>query len=75
VDIADLEHRSKIKKYAKHGPINVLIFSMGEGHDFTALCPDLSGGKDPDDAFSVVPYEKGFAMFRCIEEAVGGENM
>jgi hypothetical protein len=26
------------------------------------LCqvPDLSGGEDPDDAFSRVPYEKGF---------------
>lgn len=28
-------------------------------------------GVDPDEAFSVVPYEKGYLLLRAIEEAVG----
>ena len=28
-------------------------------------------GIDPDEAFSVVPYEKGYLLFRALEEAVG----
>lgn len=28
-------------------------------------------GVDPDDAFSSVPYEKGYLLLRCIERAVG----
>lgn len=33
---------------------------IGESHPFTCLVPDMSGGIDPDDVFSRVPYEKGF---------------
>lgn len=36
----------------------------------TALRVDLEG-RDPDQVFSNVPYEKGFAFLRCIEDAVG----
>lgn len=32
--------------------------------------PDLSGGEDPDDAFSRVPYEKGFYFLYYLQ--VGG---
>lgn len=35
------------------------VGNFGAAHPFTALVPDLSGGADPDDAFSRVPYEKG----------------
>lgn len=38
---------------------------------YTKLVPDLKG-VDPDDAFSVVPYEKGFALLYYIETLVGG---
>ena len=38
--------------------------AAGEQHPFTRLVPDLSGGIDPDDAFSRVPYEKVLA---CAE--------
>ena len=38
----------------------------------TALVPSLAGGVDPDDAFSSVPYEKGFAFFYHVETLVGG---
>jgi hypothetical protein len=29
--------------------------------------PDLSGGEDPDDAFSRVPYEKGFYFLYYLQ--------
>jgi aminopeptidase N len=38
---------------------------------FTLLVPDMSGGIDPDDTFSRVPYEKGFLLFDSIRRAVG----
>lgn len=37
------------------------INSYGEDHEFTKLIPDLKG-HDPDDAFSSIPYEKGFTF-------------
>lgn len=37
----------------------------------TALIPDLSG-VDPDDAFSSVPYEKGFNLLFYLETLLGG---
>ena len=44
---------------------------MGPTNPFTALSPKLAG-KDPDDAFSVVPYEKGSTFLWYLEELVGG---
>ena len=43
---------------------------IGITHHFTCLCPDLHGGKDPDDAFSTVPYYKGCAFFWFLQEEV-----
>jgi len=40
---------------------------------FTKLVPDL-GDDDPDDAFSSVPYEKGFNLIYSLEKLVGREN-
>lgn len=34
--------------------------------------PDLSGDVDPDDAFSSVPYEKGFFFLYYLQSVVGG---
>ena len=44
-----------------------------QGHDnpLTALVVDLDG-VDPDDAFSVVPYEKGCTFLWYLEDTVGG---
>jgi leukotriene-A4 hydrolase len=47
---------------------------FGADHNFTRLVPDLSGGLDPDDAFSTVPYIKGMALFTLLECLVGGES-
>eukprot|EP00741_Cyanophora_paradoxa_P011230 tig00020554_g10850.t1 len=39
-------------------------------HGFTKLVPDLTG-VDPDDAFSSVPYEKGFLLLHAVRSLVG----
>ncbi|CAI7586633.1 unnamed protein product [Penicillium manginii] len=43
---------------------------FGHDHEFTKLITDLKG-KDPDDAFSSVPYEKGFNFLFHLENLVG----
>ncbi|KAK9817160.1 hypothetical protein WJX72_010543 [[Myrmecia] bisecta] len=48
------------------------VESLGQDHPFTALVPDLSGGIDPDEAFSKVPYEKGAYLMHYLQELVGG---
>jgi len=56
------------------GRIKSLVESVnhfGKDHNFTRLVPDLGGGLDPDDAFSVVPYIKGMALFCQLESVVG----
>ncbi len=49
------------------------IAQFGEDHNFTKLIPDLKG-KDPDDAFSSVPYEKGFVFLYHFEKLLGIEK-
>jgi len=46
---------------------------FGKDHNFTRLIPDLSGGGDPDDAFSTIPYIKGMSLFCLLESLVGGD--
>lgn len=46
------------------------VRNFGESHEFTKLVVDLKG-KDPDDAFSSVPYEKGFVFLYYLEKLVG----
>ena len=49
------------------------IKEFGDDHEFTKLIPDLKG-KDPDDAFSTVPYEKGFTFLYYLEKQIGKEK-
>ncbi|KAI9723413.1 MAG: hypothetical protein M1812_001297 [Candelaria pacifica] len=49
------------------------IATLGEDHEFTKLIVDLKG-KDPDDAFSSVPYEKGFILLYHLEKLVGKDK-
>eukprot|EP01118_Nematostelium_gracile_P019339 TRINITY_DN893_c0_g2_i1.p1 TRINITY_DN893_c0_g2~~TRINITY_DN893_c0_g2_i1.p1 ORF type:complete len:459 (-),score=99.12 TRINITY_DN893_c0_g2_i1:65-1441(-) len=49
------------------------IQQFGADHEFTKLVPNLNG-MDPDDAFSSVPYEKGFNFLFYLETLVGFEN-
>lgn len=45
----------------------------GDDHKFTSLIVDLKG-EDPDDAFSSIPYEKGFNFLFHLDNLVGREN-
>ena len=47
--------------------------NFGADHPLTCLVPDLKG-VDPEDAFSVVPYQKGQAFLYYLETAVGGAS-
>lgn len=48
------------------------IKAMGSTADrYSTLVQDLKDKLDPDDAFSTVPYEKGFNLLFHIEQAVG----
>lgn len=49
------------------------INQFGEDHEFTKMIPDLKG-KDPDDAFSTVPYEKGSTFLYHLEKLIGKEK-
>ncbi|KAG7196235.1 putative leukotriene A-4 hydrolase (LTA-4 hydrolase) (Leukotriene A(4) hydrolase) [Scheffersomyces spartinae] len=49
------------------------IKAMGESANrFSTLVQDLKDQCDPDDAFSTVPYEKGFNLLLHIEQVLGG---
>jgi leukotriene-A4 hydrolase len=47
------------------------IESVGKDHNYTRLVPQLQPGSDPDDAFSIVPYEKGFQFLKYLEHVIG----
>jgi len=46
---------------------------FGADHEFTKLVVDLKD-KDPDDAFSSIPYEKGFNFLYYLDRLVGREK-
>lgn len=47
--------------------LQLQVQSFGKDHPYTRLVPDLSGGDDPDDAFSRIPYEKGFYFLYYLQ--------
>lgn len=47
---------------------------FGKENQLTQLVPNLDG-IDPDDAFSRVPYEKGYNFLRFLEKQVGGPDV
>jgi leukotriene A-4 hydrolase/aminopeptidase len=49
------------------------LASFGPDSPFTCLKTD-GRGKDPDDFYSLVPYEKGFLFVALLEETVGREK-
>eukprot|EP00924_Labyrinthula_sp_SR-Ha-C_P011033 snap_masked-scaffold_33-processed-gene-3.1-mRNA-1 protein AED:0.25 eAED:0.25 QI:45/0.66/0.75/1/1/1/4/98/645 len=50
------------------------VDTLGENNPFTCLYIDhsASGGIDPDDAFSSIPYEKGAAFLTYLQNIFGG---
>ena len=57
------------------GQLEQTVQQWGPEHPYTQLVPDLSSGVDPDDAFSRIPYEKGFALIAYLENLVGGKDV
>jgi len=51
--------------------LNEDIAQMGADNKFTRLVWPLEEGADPDDAFSGIPYEKGFNLLFMLESIVG----
>lgn len=49
------------------------IKQFGEDHEYTKLVTNLKG-KDPDDAFSSIPYEKGFHALYAFELLLGKDK-
>lgn len=47
------------------------VNTFGANNPLTNLVPSLQE-VDPDEAFSSVPYEKGFALLYHLEELLGG---
>ncbi|KAI3366572.1 hypothetical protein L3Q82_009194, partial [Scortum barcoo] len=50
------------------------VDTFGANNPLTNLIPSLQD-VDPDDAFSSVPYEKGFALLYHLEELLGGPEV
>ncbi|KAH8695911.1 leukotriene A-4 hydrolase [Talaromyces proteolyticus] len=48
------------------------VDNFGHDHEFTKLIVDLKG-KDPDDAYSIIPYEKGFTFLFYLENLLSKE--
>uniref|UniRef100_A0A0B7A8X7 Peptidase M1 leukotriene A4 hydrolase/aminopeptidase C-terminal domain-containing protein n=1 Tax=Arion vulgaris TaxID=1028688 RepID=A0A0B7A8X7_9EUPU len=55
-----------------HAAVEALTQAGNE--PYTKLVPDLKG-VDPDDAFSAVPYEKGFALLYQLQNLLGGPTV
>ena len=49
------------------------VKTLGAENPYTRLVLDLSGGDDPDDAYSRIAYEKGFSFLVYLERKAGGE--
>ncbi|KAF3937926.1 Laeverin [Dactylella cylindrospora] len=49
------------------------VQEYGADHEFTKLVPNLVD-QDPDDAFSTIPYEKGFTFLRKLDNLIGREK-
>lgn len=49
------------------------VAQFGNTHEFTKLVIDLKG-KDPDDAFSSIPYEKGYTFLSYLESQLGKDK-
>ena len=50
------------------------IIAFGESKSFSSLQPNLLG-RNPDDAFNKVPYEKGFNLLYYLENKVNNEEL
>jgi leukotriene-A4 hydrolase len=64
------EDMAHLEASVGQGELAYAIESMGPTHSYSSLSPDLTN-VDPDDAFSVVPYEKGYTFLYYLETLTG----
>uniref|UniRef100_A0A158Q6S5 Leuk-A4-hydro_C domain-containing protein n=1 Tax=Elaeophora elaphi TaxID=1147741 RepID=A0A158Q6S5_9BILA len=50
--------------------VSAVTEQFSSDHPFTKLIPNLQN-RDPEDAFSVIPYEKGSALLMILEQQLG----
>ncbi|XP_043943121.1 leukotriene A-4 hydrolase-like [Protopterus annectens] len=70
-------YNEKCRQFAAIGGWNYLcdsIKTLGKTNKLTNLVPNLAE-VDPDEAFSCVPYEKGFALLYHLEQLLGGQDV
>ncbi|XP_065909556.1 leukotriene A-4 hydrolase-like [Dysidea avara] len=75
--IAAVMHGEKERQFQAIGGWKTLqdsVNTFGSDNPLTALVPVLKD-VDPDDAFSTVPYEKGFALLYYLESLLGGAEV
>lgn len=70
VEITKGEEFALLESDVGYWALKYAIDNIGENHRYSSLYPDLKG-EDPDDAFSKVPYEKGFSFLVYIESLLG----
>jgi aminopeptidase N len=67
-----LEAKALAAAIGRNG-LNEAMESFGAGSEFTKL--EIDGtGRDPDEFYSLVPYEKGFLLVALLEETAGRET-
>jgi len=64
------EDLAKLEAEVGYHELLSAINDFGESHRYTQLDSKL-GDEDPDDAFSTVPYEKGFNLVYYLESIIG----
>ena len=50
------------------------VQNFGNSHPYTCLVIKNNGDVDPDDAFSRIPYEKGFSLLFYLQSLFGVEK-
>ncbi len=71
-NLEGLEAKSLSAAIGRNGLLEAMN-SFGKGSEFTKLEINGEGG-DPDEFYSLVPYEKGFLFVALLEETVGREK-
>ena len=72
-EIVNGEDLARLEAKVGFAELEVAIEYFGKDHDYTRLIPNYTD-INPDEAFSVVPYEKGFLFLHHLECLVGKDN-
>ena len=67
------EEMTKLDAMVQYSELSQDVYIFGESKTFTQLRPYLLG-RNPDDIFSRVPYEKGFNFLYYLEKIVNQES-